>query len=69
MLKSNEIRNMTAEEIENKIESMKKDLYSLRTEASSGRIEKPHRIREMKCDIARCETILKEKADANRIQK
>lgn len=64
MIKSNELRNMTADEIRHKLEALKKDLFNLRTEAKAGRIEKPHKIKEARKDIARCETIMKEKSDA-----
>ena len=64
MIKANELRNMTVEEIKQKIETIKKDLFNLRTEAKAGRIEKPHKIKETRKDIARCETIIKEKLNA-----
>ena len=61
MIKANELRNMTADEIKMKIEGLKKELFNLRTEAKAGRIEKPHKINETRKDIARCETVLREK--------
>jgi large subunit ribosomal protein L29 len=64
MIKANELRNMTADEIRQKMEALKKELYGLRTEAEAGRVEKPHRIKDAKKDIARCETILREKSNA-----
>ena len=64
MIKANELRNMTADEVKLKIEALKKTLYNLRTEAKAGRIEKPHKIHETRKDIARCETVIKEKSDA-----
>jgi len=64
MIKANELRNMTADEIKQKVEVLKKDLYNLRTEAEAGRVEKPHKIRDARKDIARCETILREKSNA-----
>ncbi|MFA5143806.1 MAG: 50S ribosomal protein L29 [Candidatus Omnitrophota bacterium] len=60
-MKANELRNMTAGEIRLKIEGLKKELYNMRTEARAGRIEKPHRINEVRKDVARCETIIREK--------
>ena len=63
MIKANELRNMTADEIRLKIESLKKELFNLRTEAKAGRIEKPHKINEIRKDIARCETVIREKAE------
>lgn len=64
MIPPNELRNMTVDEIKLKIEALKKELYALRTDAKGGRIEKPHRISEARRDIARCETILREKSHA-----
>lgn len=64
MIKTNELRNMTADEIRQKLEALKKGLFNLRSEARAGRIEKPHRIKETRKDIARCETVMKEKVNA-----
>jgi len=64
MIKANELRNMTVDEIKLKIEALKKELFNLRTEAKAGRIEKPHKINDTRKDIARCETVIKEKSDA-----
>ena len=64
MIKANELRNMTADEINMKVEGLKKELFGLRTEAETGRVEKPHRMRFVRKDIARCETVLKEKSNA-----
>lgn len=66
MLKANELRNMTIEEIRIKEDSLKKELYNLRTEAEAGRIEKPHKIDQTRKDIARCETIIREKMNAKK---
>ena len=64
MTKTNELRNMTADEIAQKIDTFKKELFNLRTEAKAGRIEKPHMLKVVSKDIARCETVLKEKSNA-----
>lgn len=63
MIKANELRNMTADEIRQKMEAMKKELFNLISEAKAGRIEKPHKIAEARKGIARCETALREKAN------
>ena len=65
MIKVNELRNMTVEEIRIKEESFKKELYALRSEAEAGRMEKPHKMNEIRRAIARCETIIREKSNAN----
>lgn len=64
MIKANELRNMTADEIAQKVGLLKKELFNMRTEAKAGRIEKPHMLKIVRKDIARCETVLKEKANA-----
>ena len=66
MIKANELRNMTIDEIKIKEESLKKELFALRTEAEAGRIEKPHKINEVRRNIARCETIIQEKMNAKK---
>ena len=66
MIKSNELRNMTIDEINIKEESLKKELFNLRTEAEAGRVEKPHKINEVRKTIARCETIMQEKMNAKK---
>ena len=63
MISANELRNMTSDEIRQKVDALKKELYGLRTEAKAGRIEKPHKINDVRKDIARCETVLKEKVN------
>ncbi len=68
-LKPNDIRNMTEAEISNKIISFREQLFKMRFEQRSGRVEKPHRIKETRKDIARCNTILREKTQMSRDRK
>lgn len=60
-MKASEIRNMTEAEIEQRLLSLKEQLFELRSEITSGRVERPNRFRLVRRDIARCYTILKEK--------
>lgn len=64
MIKANELRNMTVDEIKLKMDALKKELFGLRSEEETGRVEKPHKINEAKKDIARCMTIIREKMNA-----
>lgn len=66
MIKVNELRNMTIDEIRIKEEGLKKELYALRSEAEAGRVEKPHKMGEIRRAIARCETIIREKGNAKK---
>ena len=60
-LKPDDIRNMTSDEINNKVLSLREELFKLQFEQKAGRVEKPHRIKAAKKEIARLYTILKEK--------
>jgi large subunit ribosomal protein L29 len=59
---------MTEAEIEQTIFSLKEQLFKLRGELTTGRVERPHRMRQMKRDLARCYTILKEKESGKQAQ-
>ena len=65
-IKPGDIRNMTQAEIGNKVISLREELFKLRFEQKAGRVEKPHRIRQAKREIARCHTILREKENAEK---
>ena len=60
-LKLDDIRNMTEAELSQNIASLKEELFKLRWEVQSGRVEKPHRISMAKKKLARIHTIIKEK--------
>jgi len=61
MTKTAEIRNLSKQELNEKILTLKKSLFEMRSQVSTGRIEKPSKIKETKRDIARILTILREK--------
>ena len=60
-MKALEIRKMTNEEIEAKIKEGKSELLNMRMQSASGALEKPHKMRALKKDIARMMTVLKER--------
>ncbi|MFQ5953145.1 MAG: 50S ribosomal protein L29 [Candidatus Omnitrophota bacterium] len=66
-MKASEIRNMTKAEIEQKIRSLKEQMFGVKAEFTSDRVERPHRLRQAKRDVARCHTILKEKENEERL--
>ncbi len=61
MMKSAEIRNLSKEEMKEKLLALKKSLYEMRSQGATGRIEKPSKIKEARRDVARILTILREK--------
>ena len=67
-MKPKELRDKTRAELEQKLFSLKEELFNLRFQAKTGRLEKPSRIRNIKRDIARINTIIKEKGDEKEAQ-
>ena len=57
----NKIREMSDMELNAELLKMKKDLFNLRFQHVTGQLENPLKLREMKRDIARIKTIIREK--------
>ena len=64
-MKANDIRKMTTEEINKKIEELKDELFDLRMKQATATVEKPHRINAARKDIARLKTVLSEREGGN----
>jgi large subunit ribosomal protein L29 len=60
-MKANDIRNMTTAEIEQKVAGYKEELFNLRFQMATGQLDNPTRIREVRKDIARAKTVLRER--------
>lgn len=60
-MKTKDLRELTTEEIKNKISENKEEIFNLRFQQATGNLEKPHRIRELRKTVARLKTILKER--------
>ena len=58
-MKVNEIREMNAEELNQKLASLKEELFNLRFQLATGQLENPMRIKAVKKDIARINTLLR----------
>ena len=65
-MKANEIRKMSATELESKLVDLKKDLFNLRLQHATNQLENPIRIAEVKKDIARVKTLIREQQLAGR---
>ena len=59
-MKVNDIRNMSAAEMEQKVSGHKAELFNLRFQLATGQLENPMRIREVKKTIARIKTVQRE---------
>ena len=60
-MKASEIRELTAEELSAKLKELKTELFSLRFQHAINQLENPHKITDVKHDIARVMTVLREK--------
>jgi large subunit ribosomal protein L29 len=60
-MKANKLRDLTVEELVRKVDNLKEELFNLRFQMATGQLENPMRIKEVKKDIARAKTILRER--------
>ena len=60
-MKVKEIRDLTTEQIVAKIKENKEELFNLRFQQATGNLEKPSRIRDLRHDVARLKTVLRER--------
>ena len=59
-MKGNDIRNLSAAELNTKVSELKEELFNLRFQLATGQLENPMRIREVKKTIARIKTVQRE---------
>ena len=60
-MKMEEMREMTDEELHNRLEELRIELFNLRFQSITGQLGNPKRIKMVKKDIARVKTILRER--------
>ena len=56
-----EVRSLSVEKLEEKLQDLKKDLFMLRMQHATNQLENPMQIAAVKKDIARIKTIIREK--------
>jgi large subunit ribosomal protein L29 len=60
-MKAQDVRNMTSEELRHEMEGMYEELFNLRFQLSTNQLTNFNRIQQVKRDIARAKTILRER--------
>ncbi|KUK13576.1 MAG: 50S ribosomal protein L29 [Synergistetes bacterium] len=60
-MKAKELRDLTIDELREKYKELKKELFNLRFQKAVGQLGNPMRIRQVKRDIARIKTVIREK--------
>jgi large subunit ribosomal protein L29 len=58
-MKPKEIREMTDAEAQAKLRELRVELFNLRLQQQTARLERPSRMREVRHNVARIETILR----------
>ncbi len=56
-----EIRGLSTQKLEEKLQELKKDLFMLRMQHATNQLDNPMQIAAVKKDIARIKTIIREK--------
>ncbi len=64
-MKTSEIRELSDEEIVAKVAENKEELFNLRFSQATGTLEKPSRIKELRKEIAKMKTIMRERKEEN----
>jgi large subunit ribosomal protein L29 len=60
-MKAEEIRAMTADQLDDQLVKLKKEQFNLRFQRASGQLENTSRVREVRRDIARIKTVQTQK--------
>ena len=55
------LRDMTADQLQAKLKELKSELFNLRFQHAINQLDNPHKISDVKKDIARVMTVLQEK--------
>ena len=59
-MKAAELRTMSVEALEEKVKELKAELFNLRFQHAINQLDNPHKITDVKRDIARVMTVLRE---------
>jgi large subunit ribosomal protein L29 len=60
-MKSADVRAMSPDQLQDELLKLKKEQFNLRFQRATGQMEKTHRVNEVRKDIARIKTMLREK--------
>ena len=60
-MRISEIKEQTKEELEAKLADIKKSIFNLKFQKAKGKLESPVKIRNLRKDVARIKTLLREK--------
>ena len=64
MLKPDDLRHMTVDQLDDELMKLKKERFNLRFQRATGQLENTSRVREVRRDIARIRTVAQQKRAA-----
>ena len=68
-MKIDDVRGFTPDQLTDNLTNLKKEQFNLRFQAATGQMEKSHRVGEIRKDIARIKTVMRQKkAPQNKVQ-
>jgi large subunit ribosomal protein L29 len=59
-MKAGDVRSLSPEERQQKLIEMKQELFNLRFQHATGQLENPQRLKQIKRDVARVQTVIRE---------
>jgi len=59
-MKAGDVRSLSPEERQQKLVELKQELFNLRFQHATGQLENPQRLKQMKRDVARVQTVIRE---------
>ena len=60
-MKIDDVRAMTPDQLTDNLLNLKKEQFNLRFQAATGQMEKTHRVGEIRKDLARIKTVMRQK--------
>ncbi|MEJ2476112.1 MAG: 50S ribosomal protein L29 [Desulfobacterales bacterium] len=65
-MKAGDVRSLSPEERQQKLVDMKQELFNLRFQHATGQLENPQRLKQIKRDVARVQTVIREEESSVR---
>ena len=59
-MKAGDVRSLSPDERRQKLVEMKQELFNLRFQHATGQLENPQRLKQIKRDVARVQTVIRE---------
>ncbi len=61
-MKIDEVRRFTGDQLTENLLQLKKEQFNLRFQAATGQMDKSHRVNQVRKDIARIKTVMRQKS-------